>query len=299
MPRLALGCSLFLVAVACASGARQGTVSDAPNRVTWARPATSGEPACVVEPLGRGCRVFPFLGPCATYLSANEAERQELQQSQYLNLRFPGDHRPFLRSPPVVPSAAHHWFVVPGGSESALVILLELLGAPKSLAPDWGSEEVFTRAGHSDEYAGSTVRLTPDALHRLAAVSDLHSLSAQWDRASRAFSPTINYRENATEDCFDLLSSIVEMARDAERTSRAVYVVGSLARYEPRCAELGGCNGYGCDDPTGYIGKPRVCHSERDECLGSPDCGSPLSCRYEPTLTRWTCHKGPPPEQSP
>lgn len=45
--------------------------------------------------------------PCGAYFSANEAERQQLQDDRYLNLRFRGDHRPYLGLPPVLPRAAH------------------------------------------------------------------------------------------------------------------------------------------------------------------------------------------------
>jgi hypothetical protein len=252
--------------------------------------------ACSVEPVGRGCLVLPFEGPCGAYFSANEAERQQLQDDRYLNLRFRGDHRPYLGLPPVLPRAAHRAFVTPGFSSISLTLLLQLLGAPGAGEPMFPTTEVCTYVAGSPEYSGSADQLTPDAVRRLAGIADLRRVGMQWDRASRAYAPQIRYHRESGEECLSLLSQLVDVARDALQTGRAMYVVGSLARYKPACESLGGCDGYGCDaaEPAVSDDSTTLCHSVQDECLQSMDCGSGAQCSYDAASTRFICRAAPP-----
>ena len=200
----------------CASSKRQPPAVEA----TAARVPQAGGNACTVEPVGRGCRVMPFEGPCVAYFTANDAELKDLQQSRYLNLRFEGDRRPFLDKPLLAPAAAHRSLVDAGGSLSSLIVLIELLGGPTSLSMDFPSGDIVQSVAYSPDYSASADRLKPGMLELLAGITDLPRVSAQWDAAIRAASPEVEYHPNASAECLALLSTIVDMARDARSSHR-------------------------------------------------------------------------------
>jgi hypothetical protein len=190
---------------------------------------------------------------------------------------------------------AHRSLVDPGSSIMSLVLLVELLGGPKSVGIEFPSEKVVQWVAEGPEYTASAQRLNPAVLELLANVSDLPRVSQQWDAATRAASPQVTYHQNASAECFALLSTIVDMARDARNSEREMYFVGSLAKYEPRCKDLGGCAGYGCDprDPF-QDGDAVLCHAPNDECLSSLDCRSGDNCRYDGSARRFVCRPIPP-----
>ncbi len=287
-------CSLLFVLLLPSGCAPRKYPLQASQAIESQMPEVGGN-ACALEPIGRGCRVLPFVGPCGTYLTVNHAELEDLQQSRYLNLRFKGDHRAFLGKPSLVPATAHRSLVDPGSSIMSLVLLVELLGGPKSVGISFPSEKIVQRVAEGPEYTASAQRLNPAVVELLANVTDLSSVSNQWDAATRAASPQITYHRNSSAECSALLSTIVDMAREARSSERAMYFVGSLAKYEPRCGDLGGCAGYGCDRPDPLQDDDTAfCHAPSDECLSSLDCRSENNCRYDTAAHRFVCRPIPP-----
>jgi hypothetical protein len=284
---------VLLASTSCAPGGATQVAGAAAPSDKRAAGSADASTACPIVPVGLGCHVFPFQGTCSSHLSLNDAELEALQQSRYLNFRFGGDRRPFEGRPPVTPSAAHEAFVASGISIHAVVTLVELLGGPRSPnGIDWPEASVCTAEGFSPDHAGVAWKLTPETQRLLAGVQDLTTLSERWDRKARELAPGVPYGPNALNECRELLSGIVEVARDAESTGRRVYVFDALARFEPKCAELGGCGGLGCDSDGGPSEQQR-CHTHRDECLQSADCGAARMCAFDAAEERFTCRARP------
>lgn len=291
---------LSLLGCAAGSETRAGVPRVLRTTTPASMPATAplaeppGELACRVEAPGQGCRALFTERSCGAFLSLSESERGELQGSRFLDLRWAGDHRAFVGKAARVPRQAHRALVTSGVAVDAIAMLTQLLGGPGASSLEWPDDDVVQFVAYSMVYGGAAFRLRPATLQRLAAVQDVEGLAARWDRATREYLPRVESQAASTRQCVALLSEIVAIARDADRTGRDMYVVSVQADYRPACSKLGGCGGYGCEqaDPGRYQG-PWVCHGPADDCLQALDCSAHQVCQYSEASARFSCQQRP------
>lgn len=297
--------SLLFFVSACATGPKDSAApqTDGAARENAKAPSTEIvrlEPAqpgklCVPMPAGRGCRLSPFQGTCATVFSASDAELEREFARGYLSLRAAGDRRSLPADPPPLPEHGSVAFVTSGVSTLELKHLAVLLGHDEKIDIHPPSARLGSIVAFGDPYFATAYRVSPEfaaELSSLGSPESLERVARAWDESSREIVPPARFEfsSGSGEDCRALLERIVEVAEDAVDNGRSLYFVQSLSYANPEpCGEGVDCKGFPCAPLAGQKGGAApACHSPDDACLSSLDCdGRP--CLYRPAAQRFEC----------